>query len=94
MQEQIPMTDKNIQLTSTISEDNTLTLALQDIDMPQPSADEVVIRIEAAPLNPSDLAVMFSAADMSSNAIVGTGQSPAITANVPAKFMPALEDAC
>ena len=91
MQEQIPMTDKNIQLTSTISEDNTLTLALQNIDMPQPSADEVVIRIEAAPLNPSDLAVMFSAADMSTATQSGTGQSPAITANVPAKFMPALK---
>lgn len=85
------MTDKNIQLTSTISEDNTLTLALQNIDMPQPSADEVVIRIEAAPLNPSDLAVMFSAADMSTATQSGTGQSPAITANVPAKFMPALK---
>ncbi|CAI89069.1 zinc-binding dehydrogenase [Pseudoalteromonas translucida] len=85
------MTDKNIQLTSTISEDNTLTLALQNIDMPQPSADEVVIRIEAAPLNPSDLAVMFSAADMSTAMQSGTGQSPAITANVPAQFMPALK---
>lgn len=44
------MTDKNIQLVSTISDDHKLTLTLQDIDMPQPSADEVVVRIEAAPL--------------------------------------------
>lgn len=41
------MTDKNIQLTSTISEDNKLTLALQEIDMPQPGTDEVVVRMEA-----------------------------------------------
>jgi NADPH2:quinone reductase len=39
------MTDTNIQLTSTISEDNKLTLALQSIEMPQAGADEVVIRI-------------------------------------------------
>ena len=85
------MTDKNIQLTSTISEDNKLTLALQEIDMPQPGADEVVVRIEAAPLNPSDLAVMFSVADMSTAAQSGTDENPVITADVPAKFMPSVK---
>ena len=85
------MTDKNIQLTSTISEDNKLTLALQDIDMPQPDADEVVVRIEAAPLNPSDLAVLFSVADMSTAAQSGTDENPVITADVPAKFMPSVK---
>ena len=85
------MTDKNIQLTSTISEDNKLTLALQDIDMPTPSADEIVVRIEAAPLNPSDFGVMFSAADMSTAVQSGTEQSPVVTADVPAKYMPSLK---
>ena len=85
------MTDKNIQLTSTISDDNKLTLSLQDIEMPQPDADEVVVRIEAAPLNPSDFGVMFSAADMSTAVQSGTKQDPIVTADVPAKFMPALK---
>jgi NADPH:quinone reductase-like Zn-dependent oxidoreductase len=85
------MTDTNIQLTSTINEDNTLTLALQDIGMPQPGDDEVVIRIEAAPLNPSDLGVLFSAADMSTATQSGTQESPVITADVPAQFMPSLK---
>ncbi|MCL1044256.1 zinc-binding dehydrogenase [Shewanella electrodiphila] len=85
------MKDTNIQLTSTISQDNKLTLALKDIEMPQPSANEVVIRIEAAPLNPSDLAVLFSAADMTTAAESGSKQSPVITADVPAKFMPAVK---
>jgi len=85
------MTKSNIQLTSTISEDNKLTLALQDLEIPQPGADEVVIRVEAAPLNPSDLAVLFSVADMSTAKQSGTEQSPAITADVPAKFMPAVK---
>ena len=85
------MTDKNIQLTSTISDDNKLTLSLQDIEMPQPDADEVVVRIEAAPLNPSDFGVMFSAADMSTAVQSGTEQNPIVTADVPAKFMPALK---
>ena len=85
------MTNKNIQLTSTVSEDNKLTLALQEIDMPQPGADEVVIRIEAAPLNPSDLGVLFSAADMSTATQSGTEESPVITADVPVQAMPSLK---
>tara|TARA_R110000764_G_scaffold63633_1_gene134527 strand:+ start:1118 stop:2245 length:1128 start_codon:yes stop_codon:yes gene_type:complete len=85
------MTDTNIQLTSTVNEDNTLTLALQHIDMPQPSADEVVIRIEAAPLNPSDLGVLFSAADMSTATQSGTQENPVITADVPVQAMPSLK---
>ena len=85
------MTDKNIQLVSTISDDNKLTLSLQDIEMPQPSVDEVVVRIEAAPLNPSDFGVMFSAANMSTAVQSGTEQNPIVTADVPAKFMPALK---
>ncbi|MGP4717660.1 zinc-binding dehydrogenase [Psychrobacter sp. T6-6] len=85
------MTDKNIQLTSTVSDDNKLTLALQDIEMPTPGADEVVVRIEAAPLNPSDFGVMFSAADMSTAVQSGTEQSPVVTADIPTKFMPSLK---
>ena len=85
------MTQTNIQLTSTISDDNKLTLALQDIEVPQPGADEVVIRIEAAPLNPSDLGVLFSAADMTTAVQSGTDQSPVITADVPAQFMEGLK---
>ena len=85
------MTDKNIQLVSTISDDNKLTLSLKDIEMPQPGADEVVVRIEAAPLNPSDFGVIFSAADMSTAVQSGTEQNPIVTADVPAKFMPALK---
>jgi NADPH2:quinone reductase len=85
------MTNTNIQLTSTINEDNKLTLALQHIDMPQPGADEVVIRIEAAPLNPSDLGVLFSAADMSTATQSGTQENPVITADVPAQLMPSLK---
>lgn len=84
------MSNNNIQLTSTISEDNKLTLALHNIEIPTPGADEVVIRIEAAPLNPSDLGVMFGAGDMSTATQSGTEQSPSIVADVPAQAMPSL----
>jgi NADPH:quinone reductase-like Zn-dependent oxidoreductase len=85
------MTNTNIQLTSTINEDNKLTLALETIELPTPGADEVVIRSEAAPLYPSDLGVLFSAADMTTATQSGTEESPVITADVPAQFMPSLK---
>jgi NADPH:quinone reductase-like Zn-dependent oxidoreductase len=85
------MTNKNIQLISTINDDKKLSLTLQNIEIPTPGTDEVIIRIEAAPLNPSDLGVMFSAADMTTATQSGSEQNPIITADVPAQFMPALK---
>jgi len=53
------------QLHSTVHKDSTVTLALVDADLPAPGPDDVVVRIEAAPINPSDLGVMFARAEMS-----------------------------
>lgn len=85
------MSDTNIKLTSTISEDNKLELALSETEIPQPGENQVVIRIEAAPINPSDLGVMFSAADMTTASQSGSDDRPVISADVPAKFMGAVE---
>ena len=51
------MTQTNLQLGSLITADNTVELSLSDTAIPEPAADEVVVRVEAAPLNPSDLAI-------------------------------------
>ncbi|QJD59758.1 NADH oxidase [Pseudomonas sp. gcc21] len=85
------MSDTNIELTSTISEDNKLELALREIEIPQPGENQVVIRVEAAPINPSDLGVMFSAADMTTAKQSGSAERPVISADVPAKFMGAVK---
>ncbi|QCF25360.1 zinc-binding dehydrogenase [Hydrocarboniclastica marina] len=85
------MSDTNIELTSTITENNKLELALREIEIPQPGEHEVVIRIEAAPINPSDLGVMFSAADMTTARQAGSADRPVISADVPAKFMGAVK---
>ena len=45
--------------------DSTVTLALVEADLPAPGPDDVVVRMEAAPINPSDLGVMFARAEMS-----------------------------
>ncbi len=55
-----------LQLHSTVHEDSTVTLALVEADLPVPGPDDVVVRMEAAPINPSDLGVMFANADLRS----------------------------
>lgn len=85
------MSDTNIELTSTISENNKLELALREIEIPQPGENQVVIRVEAAPINPSDLGVMFSVADMTTAKQSGSADRPVISADVPAKFMGAVK---
>jgi NADPH2:quinone reductase len=76
-----------LQLRSEIKSDNSLEISLADVPMPEPADDEVVIRVEATPINPSDLGLLFGAADMSAAQSSGTADSPVITAPVPEKLM-------
>ena len=46
-----------------------------------PAPDEVVVRIEASPINPSDLGLLFGAADMSTARYSGTAARPVVTAS-------------
>lgn len=72
-----------LQLRSLIKSGGELELSLDSIDTPQPGPDEVLIRIEASPLNPSDLGLLFGAADMSTAKASGTAERPVVTARVP-----------
>lgn len=76
-----------LQLRSLVKDDNTLELSLVDVDVPEPGPDEVVVRLEAAPLNPSDLALLFGPADMTTAVASGTAKKPIVTAQIPEKFM-------
>jgi len=76
-----------LQLRSQIKSSGELELSLDSIDTPRPGPDEVLIRIEASPLNPSDLGLLFGAADMSTAKASGTAERPIVTARVPAGAM-------
>ena len=84
------MIKQGIQLRSLIREDNTLELSLVDIEIPQPAPDEVIVRVEATPLNPSDLALLLGPADISSAKVSGSPDRPVVTADIPAAFMKAV----
>lgn len=76
-----------LQLRSLIRRDGVLELALAEEALPEPSANEVVVRVEAAPMNPSDLGLLFGAADMRTAQAGGTPDRPVITAPVPEAAM-------
>jgi NADPH2:quinone reductase len=71
-------------LVSTLTGDGKLELSLALDDKPRPSDDEVLIRVEAAPINPSDLGAIFGAADWSTAKAVGTAEDPRVVADIPA----------
>lgn len=81
------MTLQNIQLRSLVSEDNTLELSLVEVEIPEPGPDEVIVSVEATPLNPSDLALLLGPADISSARVAGSTERPVVTADIPEKFM-------
>ena len=81
------MTTTGLQLRSTVKEDNTLELILVDVPIPEPGPDEVLVQVEAAPLNPSDLALLFGPADMTTMRVSGTTEQPVVTADIPAALM-------
>jgi NADPH2:quinone reductase len=76
-----------LQMRSLISASGELTLSLVQVPVPEPADDEVLIRVEASPINPSDQGLLFGAADMSRAEQVGSADLPVIKAPVPAAAM-------
>ena len=74
--------DRALELRSTVTSQGTLELSLADVDVPRPAANEVVVRVEAAPINPSDLGLLTAGADMSSATVQGTAERPVVTASL------------
>ncbi len=80
-----------LQLRSLIRPDATLELSLAEVPMPEPaSPDEVVVRVEAAPLNPSDLGLLFGGADMTKAQASGSAERPVVTAPIAPPVMAAM----
>lgn len=76
-----------LQLLSTVTADGELKMHLAEQDMPTPGPDEVLVRVEASPINPSDQGVMFGWAGMDKATTTGTGQGTVLTAPVSSQGM-------
>jgi NADPH:quinone reductase-like Zn-dependent oxidoreductase len=81
------MSESNLQLRSLITAGGELQLSLRQSKVPEPAADEVVIRVLASPINPSDLGLLLGPADISTAKAGGTAESPTFTAKVPSQLM-------
>jgi NADPH2:quinone reductase len=79
-----------LQLRSLVKSSGELEITLADVPVPDPAADEVLVRIDAAPINPSDVGLLFGAADITTAKVGGTPARPVLTATVPAKLMPGM----
>ena len=71
------------EMRSKIDETGTLTVSLERVELRDPTDDEVIVRVEAAPINPTDLGLMLGPADVSSHEQIQVGQEPALSFSVP-----------
>src|SRR5215467_8162012 len=81
---------EGLQLRSLVKESGELELSLARVNVAEPKDDEVVIRVEATPINPSDIGLLTGPADMSTAKASGTKESPVVTATIPPNFMRAV----
>jgi NADPH2:quinone reductase len=82
--------DTNLQIRSLVTADGVLELSLVQNEVPRPRADQVLVRVEAAPINPSDLGLLLAGADLSSATADATSGSPVVSAKVPPNALRAL----
>ena len=73
-----------LELRSLVTSQGTLELSLCDVPVPTPAANEVLVRVEASPINPSDLGLLVANADMATATVAGTPERPVVTAPLPA----------
>ncbi|EKS34443.1 zinc-binding dehydrogenase [Afipia broomeae] len=81
---------EGLELRSLIKKSGELELSLVKVKIPEPAADEVIVRVEGSPINPSDLGLLVGTADMTTAKSSGAGDSVVVTASVPEPLMKAM----
>src|SRR6185312_6138052 len=79
-----------LQLRSTVKPEGLLELSLEEVPTPSPKTDEVVVRVEATPINPSDLGLLLAAADLNSLKQTGHKERPVTTAIIAPEVLRAM----
>ena len=80
MSNSIPQTMR--QLRSLVTSDGKLELSIQVVDTPDPRPHEVLVRVQAAPINPSDLGLLLASADLATLTSSGPASDPLVTATI------------
>ena len=79
------------QIRSEVTKEGKLLIYVESTAMPEPKEDEVLIRIEASPINPSDLGLLIGPADVSSMSVSGEGENAVVTMDIPEGLLRMLE---
>lgn len=81
-----------LELRSLITAQGELRLWFERVPVPTPSAAEIVVQIEAAPVNPSDILTLLGPADIATLACEAgaDGATPVTTATIPADQLPSM----
>src|SRR5580658_6326532 len=74
---------QNLALRSTITSGGRLSISVAEVPVEAPGEGEILVRVEAAPINPSDLLNLLGPAELSSMAGAGSGSGRVLTAAVP-----------
>ncbi len=74
---------EGLQLRSLMKKSGELELSLAKVQVADPAPDEIVVRIEGSPINPSDLGLLIGPADLSTAVVSGSKDLPVVTAKVP-----------
>ncbi len=77
-------------LFSTANADGTLTVSLMPQQLAPLAEDELLLRVEATPINPSDLGLLFGPADVASARVDGGAANPSMVIDIPAPFQRAV----
>ena len=75
--------DRSLQLRTIVTESGTVELSLAKVEVPAPRPSQVLIRVEAAPINPSDLGLLLAGADLSRATVAGRPGHPVFAAPLP-----------
>jgi NADPH:quinone reductase-like Zn-dependent oxidoreductase len=70
-------------LFSTVRDDGTLALSIEPIKLAPLGPDEVLIRVEATPVNPSDMGMLFGPADVSTARTDANATHPTLLIDIP-----------
>ena len=79
--------EQGLQLQSLVTSEGRLELSLASTDIVTPRDNEVTVRVEASPINPSDLGLLLGMADLSTASQGGTSEHPTVSAEIPAGLL-------
>lgn len=87
------MSDQNSkEIRSKVTADGEIEISIATVTKPTPGEDEVLIRVEAAPINPSDLGLLLSfAADLNTINVSGSGDQTVTSVKIHPALMNAMK---